>query len=697
MTDKYIYNPPLETIVLSETIGFDTEFNSLDTKHAKLICFSITNEYGQTYVCETLRYNKDALQTFFRCMAGLKKVLCHHTKVEIGVIYSNVNVLLRNCWCTMLASQIIDNGYGYKVKKELLEEEGFKLPEGHDGSAVFYTENMVGHIKYSQRPHSLIGCVRRYLGIELIEQKEKKAIQGTFITYDFKTPLTKHQLDYAAEDTLYLIPLHKAQLPYIAQRELGQIVSLENTLTPVLVKMEHRGCRIDVVLHRQNIKKWQNTLEEITDQLDAMLLSMQNKFPAMGNLNFNRSQMTISQGDMFGAALEIKVGGSEAFNYSSTKQLNELFVACGQKLPMSEDDKVSFGEESLAFYTTNNPESDFVQFLNLLLKYREYEKLLGTYSGKLINNLDGDRIRTSYSQCFAETGRLTSSEVISGEVGLNLANIPKNPDIRKVFVPDEGFVFIDSDMTGQELVLAGDYAQDPVLIKAFRDGFDHHSFLASISYSIIFGEPVEIKNKSEIITVGKFQYDVKKLRDIHKNCLFSKVYLGGPKRIQALLNEYLVNHVEPEKRFATCKEISNALDAKLKKLITYLKGIVATTQQQGYAVANKMGRRRYFDNSYDVYGNAANMPIQGSGADAIKIAMINIDKFFVTKSAELGIPEEEFGYLTLSVYDQVLCNLNKKYIEYKEEVPKAMAKALSYFLTTLKGNSDLNVREFWGK
>ena len=107
---------------------------------------------------------------------------------------------------------------------------------------------------------------------------------------------------------------------------------------------------------------------------------------------------------------------------------------------------------------------------------------------------------------------------------------------------------------------------------------------ASISYSIIFGQKVEIKNANETINIDSKEYNVKKLRDDHKACLFSKIYLGGPKRIQAILNAYLVAHVPPDQRFARCKQIIDALDKTQKTLITFLKGKVDTTKQFGYTL-----------------------------------------------------------------------------------------------------------------
>jgi DNA polymerase I-like protein with 3'-5' exonuclease and polymerase domains len=689
-----IYNPQILDIELTPVIGFDTEFNDLDTKHAKLICFSITNSNNITYVCDLRNYTKQELVAFFNDVANLQTVICHNSKAEIGVVYSNIGVLLRNCWCTMLASQVIDNGYGFQVSKDAVIAEGYTLPPDYTTGKLYYSLNMVGGIKYITSPHSLLGCLKRYLNITDTDKEHKKLMQRSFIDFNFKQDLTQEQLDYAAADTKHLIPLHLAEQKHIQERNLQNIINLENKLTPILIKMEFKGCKIDIQLHKQNINKWATELNNITKELDLIVVGLEEVYPGIKKFNFNRDKTIINQMDLFGLPKEILLG-EEAFNYSSTKQLTQLFEATQQPLPINED-KVSFGEESLVFYITNNPQSIFVEFLNLLLKYREFEKLLGTYSEKVLDNLDGEYIRTSYSQCWTDTGRLSSSEIKEGR-GLNLANIPKNPDIRKIFVPDEGFVFIDSDMTGQELVIAADFAKEPVLLKAFQEGFDHHSFLASISYSLIFGQQVEIKNANEIINVGGKEYNVKKLRDDHKACLFSKIYLGGPKRIQAILNAYLVNHVPPDERFNRCKQISNALDKTLKTLITFLKGKVDTTKQCGYTLANKLGRRRYFDRPAEVFGDAANVSIQGTGADAMKIAMINLDKFFETKAKELGVPQEEFGWLTLSIYDQVLCNLNTRYIAYKEEVAKIMGEALTYFLTTLQGSSDLNVRNYWGK
>lgn len=89
--------------------------------------------------------------------------------------------------------------------------------------------------------------------------------------------------------------------------------------------------------------------------------------------------------------------------------------------------------------------------------------------------------------------------------------------------------------------------------------------------------------------------------------------------------------------------------------------------------------------------------IQGTGADCIKIALINIQKWINQTSKELGIKPQEFGWLTMTIYDQNLVCLNDKYLNYAQEIPKIMSESITYFLTELKGSSDMKIKKYWSK
>jgi len=606
---KNIFNPKIEEIELAAIIGVDTEFTSLDTLNANCVVISISNpETKVNYALDTNsnQYEYKDLQQLVERISKCKIVLAHNAKVDIAILYSNYKILCRNFWCTMLASQLIDNGYGHIVKKEEINDHVLR----NSSDRVYYTTNMVGNIPLMHSPHGLHGCIRRYLGINLKDSIDKKYLQKSFINFLKGKTVSKEQLNYACSDVQYLFDLYQEELNWINLRNQQIQIKLENKLTPVIVKMEFKGSLINVNLHKENIKNWKLKLIEIEQTLDNIIveLSKDNPYLRGGIFTNKRIKQELIQTALFeGFEKTIKNENVNNLNYSSSRQLEDIFKRCNEVLPTDDDGKVSFGEEPIKIYITNYPNSLLKPFLELILEYREYSKLLSTYGENLLNLVDNNnRMRTNYTQAFTDTGRLTSSAITKDVLGLNLANLPKRADVRKIFIPDPGYSFIDSDMTGQELILVAGYSQEETLLKAFNEGFDHHSYFASISYSLIFGEKIEIENKKKIININGFEYDTKKLRDVHKSAIFSKVYLGGPKRIQNILNEYLVNHVEYDKRFSTCEQISNALDKAMPKMIKYLKSKVDFVKQNGYVETTFYGRRRYFDYPDKAYGDSAN-------------------------------------------------------------------------------------------
>lgn len=691
----------IDEIILPPIIGLDSEFPSLDTKNAQISVLSISdyvNKIEYAFDFNSNLYTHEQKLRLIKKIAKCELVLAHNAKVEISIIYSNFDILLTNCFCTMVASQILDNGYGFVIKKDLLKGTEY---EGYPDK-IYFTENMIGGVRMMPSPHGLHGVIRRFLGISLAETIDKKKLQRSFIGIPKGRIITEEQLLYACSDVEFLYLLYLKMLPWIKEREQQSQIAINNKLTPVLVKMEHRGCLIDQEKHKKNVKNWEKSLYETECKLDNILVELSTIYESIrgGKYTNKRIKEKITQSSLFeGNEITVENENRNNVNYGSSKQLEDIFKRLSLPFPTDDDGKTSFGEEALKMYTTNNPESILRPFIALLLDFREYSKLLSTYGEHLLKLLDKDgRMRTNYTQCFTDTGRLTSSAIISDVLGLNLSNIPKRNDMKSIFIPDEGYSFIDCDLTGQELITVASYSKEPLLIKAFKEKFDHHSFLASISYSIIFGRQVEIKNKTEKeIEVDGYKYKIQKLRDEHKSCLFSVIYLGGPRRIQNILNEYLCNHIEPKNRFSICEKISKALYEAMPSLIKYLKNKVNEVKKNRFVKTTKMGGRRYFDFPEKAYGDAANFDVQASGAMQIKIALINIDRWFQDKAHELGIKEEELGWICFSIYDQNLMCLNDKYLEYAPELQQIMANALTYFLDGITGSSDLQIKKFWYK
>ena len=242
----------------------------------------------------------------------------------------------------------------------------------------------------------------------------------------------------------------------------------------------------------------------------------------------------------------------------------------------------------------------------LLMDYRELAKLESTYIDTLptlVNPRTG-RLHTSYSQTVAATGRLSSSDP-------NLQNIPIRTevgrDIRRGFVPRDGWRFLTADYSQIELRLLAHMSQDPAFVTAFRAGGDIHKQTAAV----IFGVPIESV--------------VPEMRARAKTINFATIYGQGPYS----LSRQLRISVEEAKAFI------ETYFERFAGVRQFLDSCVATARERGYT-ETILGRRRYIpelrDRNFNVraFGErvAQNSPIQGSAADLIKLAMLHIAAAF---------------------------------------------------------------------
>jgi DNA polymerase-1 len=642
-----IYNP--KEVELSATIGLDLETSGLLAWQENILAIAITTD-TTTYVLEPRLYSHEYLTNLFKRIRDNCFVIGHNLKFDANFIYVHYGILLRNVGDTQLASQLIDAG---KSRKEV--------------------------------SHSLVNVIERYLGTRLIESEMKKFLQQSFVGMKPTTPLSEEQLQYAGDDTRLLIPLYNAQLKKIQELGLEKILRLENTLLPVLVKMECHGCRIDVDGWRNVIKnEWYVKRDQYEHKLDAELVRLSEEVNALrGKYTRPRRKQEFTVLSLFDAPKTVSNENEGNINYGSSDQILELFRVVGEPVPTIVDDgevKESAGEDSLLTYLTEHPRCKLSKFIDILLKYREYEKLISTYGEEFLSKLDANNyIHTEYSQCFTATGRLSSR-------GPNLQNIPAT-DIRRLFIPDPDDVMITCDMEGAEVRIAGDFSGEKALINSVIAGEDLHSKLASKSYSIIFGKPIKISKSKEPMLIGEHSLVPQTLRDTHKSVLFAKFYKGGAKRVYEVLAEYINLFHEGDARMEISRKISSAIDRALPTLTKYLSGLIDEAQQKGYLRANQLGRLRWFDKN--VYGEAANYPIQGTNADAMKIALIQLDRWF---------EETGYGRIVLTVHDEVVCSVKKQFKEVAAaKIHEIMYNALGYFLTVIPGGASVSIENFWKK
>src|SRR5690606_3245710 len=301
--------------------------------------------------------------------------------------------------------------------------------------------------------------LHKYLGLQLAEHARKEEIRTNF---RYGRPLSQDERDYVTADTRYLVPLHEKMKGDLSANNLNVVMSLEHKLLPVVIRMEHYGVRMDVPRLHYYMSRWAQMQRILVKKLD---------------IEVGRLYRT-----MKGGIVPMFV----TVNYSSPEQVLNLFRTFRQAVPKKKENKEwkeSVDYDTLQAYVNERP-SKMKRFIELLLKYRDFTKLLSTYGETFVQQVDTNGyLHGAFNQLGADTGRFSSS-------GPNLQNIPSSGfggRIRKCFLADPGHDMITCDMEAAEVRLAADFSQDQLLLDSITRGVDMHSKLASVSYSIIFG------------------------------------------------------------------------------------------------------------------------------------------------------------------------------------------------------------------
>ena len=317
-------------------------------------------------------------------------------------------------------------------------------------------------------------------------------------------------------------------------------------------------------------------------------------------------------------AEEIYEQAGERFNILSTKQLGAiLFEKLG--LPPQKKNKTGYSTDS----DTLEAIKDRHPIVPLITEYRFVAKVDATFVEGLIKSIAADgRVHTSFKQCVTATGRISSAEP-------NLQNIPvrtaEGREIRKAFVASPGNVLVGADYSQIELRLLAHISGDENLIDAFRSGADIHRRTAAEVFHTPFDEVTkEQRSAAKAVNFG-IVYGISDF-GLAQN-------LGIPvKTAGSYIKRYFERYPDVQ---------------------AYLKNCVAGAKEKGYA-ETIYGRRRPMpelkSSSYNTrsFGErvAMNMPIQGSAADIIKIAMVHVDKAL----REAGLK----GRLVLQIHDELI-------------------------------------------
>ena len=496
-------------------------------------------------------------------------------------------------------------GHNVKFDRSVLHRHGI-------GFATTPRDTMLEHYCLDAAArHGMDALAGQYLGYRpipitaLIGEKERGRAQLSMAALK-----PEEILDYAAEDADTTLRLDDALRPRVA--EAGALRALEESEEPlvkILTDMEREGIKIDV-----------EALREYGRELD---------------------------GEILGLLSKIREWAEPGFNPDSPRQLGDLLF---NRLGLSADGvkKTATGhystdEKTLSRLTGAHPA------VQAILDYRACAKLKSTYVDKLPTLIDADdRVHTTFSQAFTETGRLSSSDP-------NLQNIPVRTErgrmIRKAFIPrDSGHVILSADYSQIELRLMAAFSGDEAMVEAFRNGADIHSETAARVYGIMpaFVSPDQ-RAKCKMVNFG---------------IIYGISAFGLSQRLKV-----------PRKEAAA---LIDAYFRHYPKVRGYMEAAVERAREKGYA-ETVLGRRRTLRdiNSRNATArqaaerDAINTPIQGSAADLIKLAMVKVDRAI----RDAGLRAK----MVLQIHDELLFDCPREEADALEKlVREAMTTAYDF-------------------
>lgn len=407
--------------------------------------------------------------------------------------------------------------------------------------------------------------------------------------------------EYAAEDADVTFQLKEIFAPDIENQNFSKLFfEIETPLIPVLADMEREGVCID-----------KKMLNEYSVKLEGEAKELENAI--------------------------YELSGTK-FNIDSPKQMGQILfdvLKIDEKAKKTKTGQYATGEGVLQKLADKHP------IIEKILEYREVRKLKSTYVDALpemINEKTG-RVHTSYMQAVAATGRLSSNNP-------NLQNIPIRTErgkyIRKAFIPsDENHVLLSADYSQVELRIIAALAKDENMIHAFKNKLDIHTATAAKVFNV---SPEEV---------------TKDMRSRAKAVNFGIIYGQTAFGLSQTLGI-------PQKE---AKEIIDSYFAQYPAIREYITGSIQKAHQTG-EVKTILGRRRLLPDIHSgnatVRGfaerNAINAPIQGSAADIIKIAMIQIHQ---------TLKEEKLNTkMILQVHDELVFDVPKNEVERIKELVK---------------------------
>jgi DNA polymerase I len=539
---------------------------------------TITDQKVSYYLIDTAEKRSDLLQKLLQ-----QKSVCFDTETtELNPLTAQL-VGLSFCYETNTAFYVsvpereeqkiaeefkpfFENNNIEKIAQNLKYDYKVLAKYGVEVAAPYFDTMLAHYLLEPDQRHNMDILAQNYLNYSTISIETLIGKKGKSQLSLRQAPLDK-VCDYACEDadiTWQLKLLFEKELEGTHLVKLFQ--EIEQPLIPVLAAMEMEGIKVDI-----------SALHDFSKELEKRIVTLNDNVQA--------------------------VAGTP-FNLASPKQLGQVLfehLKLVEKPKKTKTGQYSTSEETLQKLKGKH------EIIDDILEFRQLQKLKSTYVDALpeLATENEQRIHTTYQQAVAATGRLSSTNP-------NLQNIPirseKGREVRKAFVPrDENFTLLAADYSQIELRLMAHLSQDESMIKAFRNGEDIHAATAAKVYQVALGEVSrEQRSHAKMVNFGI----------IYGISAFGLAQRLGIKRTEA-------------------KEIIESYFAQYPKVKEYMVMSIERAREKGY-VETIMGRQRQLKDINSRNGvmrgyaerNAINAPLQGSAADIVKIAMIEVQKAF---------------------------------------------------------------------
>jgi DNA polymerase-1 len=575
----------------------------------------VTDEAQAAKAAQALR--ESGKTVFVRCEADLGLVVLHCETNEGGRAYvldegsftGDYNTALK----LLLGTDIPKAGHEIKDLMRSLLKRGVEIT-----GWVFDTALAAYLLDATAGSYDLDRLTLKYCGFRIGRASDAGQEGEQLSLLDApKVDTAKRYGDLAAEAAA-IDCLREVLEPLLKKQNMWELYeTAELPLCQVLAEMELAGCRVD-----------REALSGFGEMLSGRI-----------------SELETSIYDMAG----------ETFNINSPKQLGEILFG---KLGLPHGKKTKTG------WSTNADVLEKLRYeapiVGAVLEYRQFAKLKSTYADGLLKAMDPDgRVRTSFQMTVTATGRLSSTEP-------NLQNIPTRTDlgseIRKMFVPEDGWVLVDADYSQIELRLLAHISGDEAMQKAFTSGADIHTATAAQVFHVDPAEVThEMRRSAKAVNFG-IVYGISAFslsQDIGVSVADAKAYM--------------------EAYFATFPGVRKYMDAVVEqaKETGYVETLFHRRRDLPELKASNFNMRSFGERV------ALNMPIQGTAADVMKLAMVAVWKRLKTEKLQ--------ARLVLQVHDELI-------VECPEAEKETVAKLLEEEMEQVVSLSvPLTAEAHWGR